>query len=187
MQEESRLFIYEFLSTIFSDVMNQKLISQLRNNEELLKMISLDAFLLFKKTPNDELKKLLNIDFTSLFFMNSMPIESFVLEDKDEVQVGLQNPVMQLYFNHGYELDMINSKVNAPDHIAIECAFMQNLIENNEKKVQIKFLENHLLKWAPIYFLGIKDMAKSSFYRDLCDFVAEFFIADYDYLTDLTH
>jgi len=184
MQKESRSFIYEFLSTIFLDVMNQKLIDQLNDNEELLKMISLDAFLLFKETSNNELKKLLNIDFTSLFLMNSIPIESFVLDNKDEVQVGLQNPVMQLYFNHGYKLDMTKSKVNAPDHIAIECAFIQNLIENDEKEVQIKFLENHILKWAPIYLLGIKDMAKTHFYRDLCDFAAEFFIADYDYLLE---
>lgn len=182
MEEKQRIYIYAFLSRIYSDVMEEKLIAQLQENEELLEMISPKALTWFKNTSDEELKKLLNVDFTSLFFMNSLPIESFVMDDKDEVQVGLQNPVMQFYFSHGYELDLISSKLNAPDHIALECAFMQNLVQKDDKKVQITFLENHLLKWAPIYFLGVKDMAKTQFYRDLCDFTAEFLIADYDYL-----
>ncbi len=185
MQEKQRLYIYAFISTIFTDVMNEKLIDELRENKELLNMISNEALDWFEKTSNDELKELLNIDFNSLFLMNSVPVESFVMDDKDEVQVGLQNPVMQFYFSNGYELNLTSSKVNSPDHIAIECAFMQNLVQKNEKKVQIKFLENHLLKWAPIYFLGLKDMAKTPFYKDLCDFIAEFLIADYDYLMSI--
>ena len=182
MRDKQRVYIYAFLSTIFKDVMDKKLIEDVKSSSELLEMISLEAHSWFMKKETKELEKELNIDFTSLFLMNSLPIESFVLDDKDETQVGLSNPVMQFYFNHGYELNLAQSKLNAPDHIAIECGFMQNLVQKDDKKIQISFLENHLLKWAPIYFLGIKDMAKTPFYRDLCDFTAEFLIADYDYL-----
>ena len=182
MEDQQRIYIYAFLSRIFSDVMDEKLIVQLQDNAQLLEMISPNTLEWFENTSNEELKKLLNVDFTSLFCMNSLPVESFVMDDKDEVQVGLQNPVMQFYFNHGYELNLSTSKVNSPDHIALECAFMENLVQRDEKKVQITFLEKHLLKWAPIYFLGVKDMAKTQFYRDLCDFTTEFLIADYDCL-----
>ncbi|WP_024955005.1 TorD/DmsD family molecular chaperone [Sulfurospirillum arcachonense] len=182
MEDRQREYIYAFLSLVFTDIMEEQFIEELKENTEFLEMISVEALEWFQKTSQEELTQLLNRDFSSLFLMNSIPVESFVMDDKDEVQVGLQNPVMQFYFSHGYELNLLPSKINAPDHIALECAFMQNLVQRNEKKVQIRFLEEHLLKWAPIYFLGIKDMAKTPFYRDLCDFSAEFLIADYDYL-----
>lgn len=143
-------------------------------------MISPKALLWFEQNSIEELEMALNQDFTSMFLIHSLPIESAILDSKAEVLVGLQNPVMQFYFSCGYELNLNDSKLNAPDHISLECGFMQNLIQKDEKELQISFLQNHLLKWVPVYFLGIKTMAKTPFYEGVCEFCAEFILADYD-------
>jgi TorA maturation chaperone TorD len=182
VEQKQRVYIYAFLSRVYANVPDNKLVLDLLQTKELLEMISSEALLWFENSDIDTLEEELNIDFSSLFLMNSLPIESSILDDKEEVLIGLQNPVMQFYFSHGYDLNLIPSKVQAPDHISIECGFMQNLIQKDEIKVQATFLENHLLTWAPIYFLSLKEMAKTPFFRDLCDFTAEFLISDYDYL-----
>lgn len=183
LEENYRVTSYAFLSRIFADIPDKKLLMELKSDDGFLQILLGDEKVWFQKTPLKELEELLNIDFTSLFLMNSLPIESSVLEDKDEVLMGLQNPVMQFYFEHGYELNLKASSLQAPDHLSIECAFMQNLVLKGEKEVQKSFLEKHLLAWAPPYLLGIKNMAQTPFYNALCDFGAEFLVADYEVLS----
>jgi len=184
MEAKQRAIVYAFLSRMFSDILDKKLLMELKEDKALLEMLlGEEAMVWFEETPLDELEEVLNMDFTSLFLMNSMPIESSVLDDKDEVMVGLQNPVMQFYFAHGYELALKLSHIQTPDHLSIECAFMQNLVLKNEVDVQKEFLQKHLLAWAPVYLLGIKGMAQTPFYEALCDFGAEFLVSDYAFLS----
>jgi len=184
MEPKQRATMYAFLSRMFADILDEKLLLELRGDDAILEMLLGNDKKWFMQTPLDALEESLNIDFTSLFLMNSAPIESSVMEDKDEVMVGLQNPVMQFYFEHGYELSLQRSHIQTPDHLSIECAFMQNLILKNEKNAQIAFLEKHLLTWAPAYLLGIENMAQTPFYSALCDFSAEFLVADFEQLID---
>ena len=178
MEAKQRATVYAFLSRMFSDIPGKKLLVELKEDKSLLEMLlGEEAMAWFEQTPINELEEVLNMDFTSLFLMNSMPIESSVLDDKDEVMVGLQNPVMQFYFEHGYELALKFSHIQTPDHLSIECAFMQNLVLKNEVDAQKAFLQKHLLAWAPVYLLGIKGMAQTPFYEALCDFGAEFLVA----------
>jgi hypothetical protein len=37
------------------------------------------------------------------------------------------------------------------------------------------------MKWVVPYMIGMKSMALTPFYRDLCDFMVEFIVADYEY------
>ncbi|NPA81979.1 MAG: dehydrogenase [Epsilonproteobacteria bacterium] len=136
----------------------------------------------FGKLSEEEILDRLNVDFSSLFLVNAHPIESIVLDDKDEALVGLQNPVMQFYFNHGYDLFLDKTEIQTPDHIALEFAFMQNLILKEEDRAAREFLQTHLLQWAPQYLLAVAREAETPFYRELCEFAAEFLIADYDLL-----
>ena len=124
----------------------------------------------------------MNEEYTSLFILNAQPVESFVLDAKNETLVGLQNPVMAFYFKHGFEVNMDQTELMAPDHLSIELGFMQTLVHRGELKAQLEFLDEHLLAWVVPYMLGMKYMADSPFYRDVCDFMAEFLVADYDYL-----
>lgn len=113
---------------MFSNVLDKKLLLELQKDNAIVEMLLGDEKEWFLNTALTELEESLNIDYTSLFLMNSMPIESSIIDDKDEVLVGLQNPVMQFYFEHGYELNLQRSHIQAPDHLSIECGFMQNLI-----------------------------------------------------------
>lgn len=172
--------MYAFLSKMFATVLDEKLIGELKNDRAILELVLDDEVEWFVTTPLSELEEALNVDFSSLFLMHSLPIESAILDDKEEVLVGLQNPVMQFYFEHGYELNLTKSELQAPDHLSLECAFMQNLILKNEVEAQRAFMQKHLLNWAPMYLLGIANMAQTPFYRELCALGAEYIIADYE-------
>ncbi|MDD3342741.1 MAG: molecular chaperone TorD family protein [Sulfurospirillaceae bacterium] len=182
MDDKQRALVYAFLSRMFANVLDKKLLLELRQDDNILEMILAERKEWFLNTPFEELEETLNVDFSSLFLMNSMPIESSIMDDKEEVLVGLQNPVMQFYFEHGYELNLQHSSIQAPDHLSIECAFMQNLILKQEVDAQRAFLQEHLLMWAPMYLLGLYSMAQTPFYQALCEFSVEFFLADYETL-----
>lgn len=182
MENQSRLYIYAFLSRMFADILSEREIHDLKKSANLLNLLSPETARWFAQESKKKLLEQLNTDYTSLFVMNSQPIESSVLDGKDEVLVGLQNPVMQFYFLNGYEINMNQTQILAPDHLAIEFGFMQNLVQKGEKEVQFDFLKKHLMQWAPLYLLGIKRMAETFFYRDLCDFTAEFIVSEYDAL-----
>lgn len=184
MEDSHRARVYAFLSRMFGALLDQKLLHELKADADILEMVLQDDVAWFQTLEIETLEEALNIDFTSLFLMHSMPIESSILDDKDEVLVGLQNPVMQFYFEHGYELNLSSSKQHAPDHLSLEYAFMQNLVLKDERDAQRAFLEKHLLQWAPAYLLGIASMAQTPFYRGLCSLGAEFLIADYEGLME---
>ncbi|MFB1009098.1 MAG: molecular chaperone TorD family protein [Sulfurospirillum sp.] len=180
MDAKSRARMYAFLSKMFANSLDEKLIHELKDDRAILELVMDDEKEWFETTPAHELEEALNVDYNSLFLMHSLPIESSIMDDKDEVLVGLQNPVMQFYFEHGYELNLAKSELLAPDHISFECAFMQNLILKKEVDAQRAFLQKHLLQWVPMYLLSMAEMAQTPFYRGLCTLGAEYIIADYE-------
>ena len=184
MQKQQRIFIYAFLSRLLTDTIDEAFLKDLKKNPELLETIGQESFEWIVNTPIEEVSEGLNIDFTSMFVMNTQPIESFVLDAKQDTLVGLQNPVMQFYFEHGYDVDMNQTTVMAPDHISIELGFMQAIILRDEFKAQKAFLETHLCRWAIPYFMGMKAMATTPFYRDICDFIVEFLVSDIDLINN---
>jgi len=179
-----RARVYAFVSRMFGTLLDTLLIEELKSDRDIVEMVLQDEVAWFYETPQESLEEALNVDFTSLFLMHSMPIESSILDDKEEVLVGLQNPVMQFYFEHGYELNLSASKQHAPDHLSLELAFMQNLVLKHEEGAQRAFLEKHLLQWVPAYLLGIAPMAQTPFYKGLCALCAEFLVADYEGLME---
>jgi putative dimethyl sulfoxide reductase chaperone len=179
---EYRKYIYAFLSRVMSDIVDSKFIDDLKKNEDMLQLIGEKTYEYFK---NSETKKIfddLNIDYTSMFVLNTQPVESFVLDAKNETLVGLQNPVMAFYFTHGYEVNMNQTEIVAPDHLSIEFGFMQALIFKEDKIAQREFMDEHLLSWVVPYMIGMKSMATTPFYEDICDFIVEFLCSDYEYL-----
>ncbi len=179
MDNKIRAYIFAFLSRIYASEINQKLLLDIQTNEELLKTIGDEAarYILSKNT--EELLEELNIEYNSLFLMNNHPIESSVQDVKNEILVGLQNPVMQFYYNCGYDISLENASLHVPDHIAIEFGFMQKLALLDDKKNQLKFYKEHLLAWVPQFMVGVKEMTHNPFYRDICDFTIDFLLEDY--------
>lgn len=183
MQNNYRILIYAFLSRFFTTQIDESFYKELKKNKDLLATIGVNSFNWVDTISDQEALKQLNVDFTSMFEINTQPVESFVLDAKQESLVGLQNPVMQFYFNHGYDVNMNQTKVMAPDHISIEFAFMQALVQRDEKQVQLEFLTKHLGLWAVPYFMGMKSMATTPIYEEICDFIVEFLVADIDSLS----
>jgi TorA maturation chaperone TorD len=186
MDEKTRLYIYAFLSRVFTEELDRKAIADLAGNDALLETIGEETKAWFAKESIDNLEDLLNIDYNSLFRINNHPIESAVMDSKNEILVGLQNPVMQFYFNHGYDLNLEGSKVYVPDHAGIEFGFMQSMISTGDKTAQAEFLHKHLLQWIVPFLVAIKPMAQTPLYRDLCDFTIEFLLSDYSALIEET-
>lgn len=179
MDNKIRAYIYAFLSRIYSSEISEKLLVELRANEELLRTIGNGAYDFLHNGDEKTIMRELSIEYNSLFIMNNHPIESSAVDAKNEILVGLQNPVTQFYVSHGYDLNLEASHHHVPDHIAIEFGFMQKLILQNDIKAQMKFYNEHLMAWIPPYLIAIKDMSSNSFYSDLADFTIDFMLEDY--------
>lgn len=182
MNTHYRQTIYAFLSRVMSTIPDRRFITDLKNNTDFLEVIGEETTQWFGSTSEDELYEALNVDFTSMFYLNTQAVEAFVLDAKNETLVGLQNPVMSFYFLHGFELNMDQTELMAPDHLSIELAFMQTLAFRDEIQAQIEFMDQHLFNWVIPYMMGMKNMAETPFYRDICDFMVEFIASDYEYL-----
>ncbi|RUM65002.1 MAG: dehydrogenase [Sulfurimonas sp.] len=182
MNQEYRLYIYAFLSRVMSNMPDQRFIADLKANETLLDALGESSRTWLLQHDDKYLLEALNTDFTSMFVLNTQPVEAFVLDAKNDTLVGLQNPVMAFYFQHGFELNMDQTELMAPDHLSIEFGFMQSLVYRNELQPQYDFMNAHLMIWVIPYMLGMQSMAQTPFYRDICDFIVEFLAADYEYL-----
>ena len=182
MNKEYRLYTYAFLSRVMSDIPDMRFVKDLKGNRDLLEIIGEETAAWFDSTDDATILDALNTDFTSMYILNTQPVESFILDAKSESLVGLQNPVMAFYFNHGFEVNMDQTQIMAPDHLSIELAFMQTLVYRDETVPQKKFLDEHMMNWVIPYMLGMKTMAETPFYREMCDFITEFLVADYELL-----
>ncbi len=182
MDNKARAFVYAFLSRMFEKELGHKEIKDLRSNPELLETIGKEAKEYMLQEDVAKIEEELNIDFNSLFVINSQPVESLVVDSTGEILVGLQNPVMFFYFENGYELDMNKTEILAPDHLSIEFAFMQNLAYRSETKQAQKFLKEHLLLWVVPYLVAMQKQAQTPFYKDLCDFTNDFLLHEYETL-----
>jgi TorA maturation chaperone TorD len=52
-------------------------------------------------------------------------------------------------------------------------------------QLQYGFMKDHILEWAPMYLLNVKNEAGTAFYFDLADLALEFIMSDFEYLSEL--
>ncbi len=180
MDNTQRAFVYGFLSTVFSDKLSKESIADIKNNPNFLDLIGENARRFFDENDIDVLDEELNIDFTSAFLVNSHPVESSVTDAKHQISTGLENPVMNFYIENGFEINLNNTNLLTPDHIAIELGFMQNLVLSGDLKLQKDFMRKHILKWMIPFFVGAKNLVETPFYKDFLDFATEFLLSDYE-------
>lgn len=176
---DSRIYIYAFLSRMFADVLDKNAIRELRENEAMLSLLGNGTKEFFENKSNEEIEELANVDFTSTFIMHTHPVESAIYDNSKDIVTGLENPVLQFYIDHGYDINMNRSHIMAPDHMAIEIGFMQNLVEQNDIKAQKKFMQKHIMNWMPPFLIACEEMCETPLYKDLCSFAVEFFVSDY--------
>jgi putative dimethyl sulfoxide reductase chaperone len=92
MNNEYRLYIYAFLSRVMSDIPDRRFINDLKNNESLLEIIGEETKEWILSNDIEDCRRQLNIDYTSMYILNTQPVESFVLDAKNETLVGLAKP-----------------------------------------------------------------------------------------------
>ncbi|ACN99579.1 molecular chaperone [Sulfurihydrogenibium azorense] len=197
-ENQARINMYAFLSRLLVEEVDEELLDKIKYTPELLDLFpNTKDWEVFKtKTTKQLIDEDLNVDYTTVFILNAYPYQSVFMNDEGHINPTPTNPTLQFYLENGYEIDLNKTRVLSPDHIAIELEFMITLIkeqltaysinnEEEEKKylqLQKRFMEEHLLQWAPIYLLAARDMAETPFYYDVCQTTLEFIMSDYEYI-----
>ncbi|WP_200763771.1 TorD/DmsD family molecular chaperone [Nitrosophilus alvini] len=191
--------LYSLASRIFLQEIDEEVLKKIEEDENFDSL-----FPTFKdwKTRKEVGKKrlieeYLNVDYTNIAILHLIPYETFYTRDDQMIESGGANPVVQIYNEYGFRVELDRARVVSPDHIGVELEFMHLLIqsqiraEESEdfaaatelKKIEKKFLEEHLLKWAPMYLINVANEAATPFYQDSAKFAIEFLLEDYEYLS----
>jgi len=196
----SRKTLYSLTSRIFIIEMDADTLSKIEKIKNFKEMFP-DYFKWDKRQKLSRYKlinEVLNVDFTDIAIMHLIPYETFYTREDGMIESGGSNPVLQIYNDYGYRVNLDRARVVSPDHIGVELEFMSMLIDAQKKaedsedfeasKIlkdeQKRFLEEHLLAFAPMYLINVAEQARTPFYKDAAKLALEFLLEDYEYLTN---
>ena len=140
-----------------------------------------------------------NVDFTNLFLMHLVPYESFYTREDQMIESGGDNPVVSLYNELDFRVELDRARVVSADHIGVELEFMYMLCTALKKavdaedqegvcellQVQKAFLKEHLLEWAPMFLINAKKESRTPLYHDGAELTLEFLLSDFEYITQM--
>ena len=200
---ENRIAIYALISRLMLVEVDETFLNQIESDDDLLS--------LFPNYKNWDKRKELtvqelvdghyNVDFTNLFLMHLVPYESFYTRDDQMIESGGDNPVLELYNELDFRVELDKARVISADHIGVELEFMYMLctalkkaLEADDKdgicellQVQRAFLKEHLLEWAPLFLINAKRESRTPLYHDGAELALEFLLSDFEYVnTQLT-
>jgi TorA maturation chaperone TorD len=194
---KNREFLYALYSRIFLLEADPELLKTVTKKDVKEFFPNLQGWEPYEKLSSQELiDNHLNIDFTDLSLLHLTPYESFYLREDAQIESGGENPVYEFYEEFNFLVEKDKARVVSPDHIAIEMEFMYMLIgaeikalENSDNKaadeyrsIQVEFMEKHILKFAPLYLINVKNEAQTPFYHDGAETCLEFLLSDYQHL-----
>ncbi len=199
-QIQQRLNFYALLSRVTMHECDEALMKTILENDELLEMLpnlaAEKAAIL--NEPKTYIEQVLNVDFTNLFLLHLTPYESFFKREDGMMNTGGSNPVVQFYEEYHFQIDLVKARTVAADHIGCEMEFMHVLVdsqrkaeENNDTEsakellgIQKRFMQEHLLSWAPLFLNQVKAEAETAFYSDFADLAMDFLFADYETINE---
>lgn len=197
---ENRIAIYGLISRLMLIEVDEDFLDTLENNETLLSFFP--NYKNWDKRKTLSKKELINehynVDFTNLFLMHLVPYESFYTRDDQMIESGGDNPVLDLYHELDFNVELSKARVVSPDHIGVELEFMymlciaaQKALESDDKdslcelfQVQRAFLKEHLLEWTPLFLINAKRESRTPLYHDGADLTLDFLLSDFEYMTD---
>ena len=200
-QQVARINIYALISRLTIGEVDEGLLKSIEEDENILSFFP--TYSTWDKRDKYDRKELieryLNVDFTNLFLLHLIPYESFYTREDQMMETGGDNPVQALFNEFNFRVELDKARVMSADHIGIELEFMYKLCEAELKalededyetaseiaKIEYNFLKDHIVEWAPMYLLGVKNEAGTAFYFDLADFALEFILSDFEYLSAL--
>ncbi len=199
MNCQNREFLYALYSRIFMIEANEELLELIESEDIKEFFPNMEDWELYKTLSKDKIiSEHLNVDFTDISLLHLIPYETFYIREDAMIESGGENSVIDFYERFDFIVEKDKARVVSPDHIGVEMEFLYKLIssekealtDSNEdianelRDLQIEFLEKHLLKWAPLYFINVKNEAQTPFYHDSAMMALDFILGDYEYLKE---
>ncbi|MDD4884345.1 molecular chaperone [Sulfuricurvum sp.] len=197
----ARSNIYALLSRILLQELDKDVLETLKNDPTVLEFFPhWKEWEPRSKLSNQEiLEGYLNPDFTNLSILHLVPYETFYTRSDQMIETGGANPVTDIYSAYDFLVDYEVARVVSADHIGIEMEFMYHLCEAQRKamsendtdaiaelqNVQYRFLNTHLLQWAPMYLINMKYESRTPLYYDAAEMALEFILSDHETLSAL--
>jgi len=195
---ENRIALYALISRLMMIEVDEAFLETIESDESLLALFP--NYRDWPKRTQLSRKELTeqyyNVDFTNLFLMHLVPYESFYTRDDQMVESGGDNPVIELYNDLDFRVELDAARVVSADHIGVELEFMYMLCVAQQKaleaedaegvcellEVQRAFLKEHLLEWAPMFLINAKRESRTPLYHDGSELTLEFMLSDYEYV-----
>lgn len=200
-EQTARINLYALISRLTMNEVEEGLLKSIESDETMLSFFP--NYKTWKRRKEFDTTTLiehyLNVDFTNLFLLHLIPYESFYMREDQMMETGGENPVQKLYNDYDFRVELDKARVISADHIAIELEFMFKLCEAELKaledgnteaaadiaRIEYDFMKEHLVEWAPMYLLNVKNEAGTAFYYDVADLALEFILNDFEYLSRL--
>ena len=197
-ETNARQALYSFIARLMLVEADEKFLASFESEANLLSMFPNYKEWSKKKefSKADLIAQYLNVDFTNLFLMHLIPYESFYTRDDQMIESGGNNPIIELYNSYDFRVELDKARVISPDHIGVELEFMYMLCSALQKaqeaddaegiddilRVQKDFLEQHLLRWAPMFLINVKRESITPLYHDGAEFALDFLLSDFEYI-----
>ncbi len=187
--------VYGLLATVYRQEVTLELLHQIKDSQFLGVLSGLEIQLgddFFKK-PEEELLEEMAVEYTRLFLgpgKHVSPHESVHLQRDDAGQGQLwgESTVEVKKFIESAGLDYTSEYKGLPDHISVELEFMQQVTLREEQawgendkdgalyclKIEKKFVEEHLVRWIPIFCDKVIREAELPFYREMATLTKNF-------------
>lgn len=200
-EQLARINIYALISRLLMNEVDEELLELILKDNNILSFFPTFANWEKRKSMSnkDLIEKYLNVDFANVLLLHLIPYESFYMREDQMMETGGENPVQKLYNDFDFRVELDVARVMAGDHIGVELEFMYKLCDAEYKaledeeydiaaqiaEIQYNFLKDHLVEWAPLFLLNMKNESGTALYYDLADFAIEFILSDFEYLTQL--
>lgn len=195
----ARSNIYALLSRILLQELDVEILDTLINDKTVLEFLPHWKEWELRNTmpPQKLLEEYLNPDFTNLSLLHLVPYETFYTRADQMIETGGANPVTDMYSAYDFIVDYGVARVVSSDHIGVELEFMHHLCQAQMKAieegdsdsatelqaVQHRFLNTHLLLWAPMYLINMKYESRTPLYYDGAEMALEFILSDNEMLS----
>jgi len=197
---ENRIALYALISRLMLVEVDEAFLESIESDENILALFPNYKDWDKRKDLSREtlISEHINVDFTNLFLMHLVPYESFYTRDDQMIESGGENPVLELYNELDFRVELDVARVVSADHIGVELEFMymlcmalQKALEADDKdgicellQVQRGFLKEHILEWTPLFLINAKRESRTPLYHDGAELALEFMLSDFEYISE---
>ena len=132
---QNRIAIYALISRLMLVEVDETFLDNIEKDEDLLSFFP--NYATWSKRKEFSTKELIeqyyNVDFTNLFLMHLVPYESFYTRDDQMIESGGDNPIVELYNELDFRVQLDEARVVSADHIGVELEFMYMLCTAMQK------------------------------------------------------